>query len=163
VEALRYRSGDGSDHWLYLVDEYGMRASVTAPTDPLLEHWRRRACGPDARPLPSVMRSYAMLVGEDDLFWAVGATDADRGVADAGRPCAQLDSVPFMHAVYWSAYRRGHLRDRDGEQCRVYAVEERSAGRGRRVPARYGIRFPGDDSYWVVPAAEVVLAHTDAR
>jgi len=101
-----------------------------------------------------------MLVGEDDLFWAVGASDADQGAHDAGSPRAPLDSVPLMDAIYWNAYRRGRLRDRDGERCRVYAVEERSAGRGRRVPARYGIRFPDDDSYWVVPENEIVLART---
>jgi hypothetical protein len=160
VEALQYRTDDGSAHWLYVVDEYGMRASVTAPADPLLEHWRRRACGPGACPPPSVARSYTMLVGEDDLFWTVGASDADQEAPDTGRPRAPLDAVPFMDGIYWGTYRRGHLRERDGEQCRVYAVEERSTGKGRRVPARYGIRFPGDDPYWVVPAREVVIAST---
>ncbi|MGA2455599.1 MAG: hypothetical protein ABSG93_19005 [Solirubrobacteraceae bacterium] len=124
----------------------------------MVEHWRRRVHGPGACPPPSAMRSYAMLVSEDDLFWAVGARDPDAGSHDAGRPRAPLDPVPFTHAVYWSAYKRGRLRERDGERCRVHAVEERSAGRGQRVPSRYGIRFPGDDSYWVVPASEIVLA-----
>lgn len=101
-----------------------------------------------------------MLVGEDDLFWAVGARDADQEAPDAGRPRAPLDAVPFVDAIYWGTYRRGHLRERDGEQCRVYAVEERRASKGRRVPARYGIRFPDDDPYWVVPASEIVIAAT---
>jgi hypothetical protein len=162
VEALRFRADDGSAHWLYVVDEYGMSASppVTTAPAPVLECWRRRACGPEACPPRSVVRSYAMLVSEDELFWVVGARDADEGAPDAGRPRASLDSVPFMDAIYWSAYRRGRLRERDGQRCRVYAVEERSAGRGRRVPARYGIRFLDDHSYWVVPAREVVIAPT---
>jgi hypothetical protein len=106
------------------------------------------------------MRSYAMLVGEDDLFWVVGAADADNESPQTDWARAPLDPMPCMDAIYWSAYRRGHLRERDGERCRVYAVEERRAGKGRRVPARYGIRFPDDDSYWVVPAREIVLAQT---
>lgn len=158
VEALHYRTDEGSAHWLYLVDEYGMEASPNVTTDPVVEHWRRRVHGPGACPPPSAMRSYAMLVSEDDLFWAVGARDADAGSHDAGLPRAPLDPAPFAQAVYWSAYQRGRLRERDGERCRVYAAEERPAGRGQRVPARYGIRFPGDDSYWVVPASEIVLA-----
>jgi hypothetical protein len=101
-----------------------------------------------------------MLVGEDALFWAVGARDADTEAPDAGCPRAPLDAVPFVDAIYWGDYRRGHLRERDGEQCRVYAVEDRNVGKGRRVPARYGIRFPDDDPYWVVPASEVVIAST---
>jgi hypothetical protein len=160
TEALHLRSEDGSAHWLYLVDEYGMRASPIVTPDPVVEQWRRRVHGPEACPPPSAMRSYAMLVSEDDLFWAVGANGADEEVPDTGWPRAPLDSVPFMHAVYWGAYRRGHLRDRDGERCRVYAVEERRAGKGRREPARYGIRFPDENSYWVVPAKEIVVAPT---
>jgi len=101
-----------------------------------------------------------MLVGEDDLFWTVGADHADQEAPETRRPRAPFEPVSFLHAIYWSIYRRGRLRERDGEQCRVYAVEERSAGKGRRVPARYGIRFPDDNSYWVVPASEIVLAPT---
>jgi hypothetical protein len=101
-----------------------------------------------------------MLVSEDDLFGSWAPATPTSEAPDTHRPRASLDSVPFMHTVYWGAYRRGHLRDRDGEQCRAYAVEERSAGQGRRVPARYGIRFPDDDSYWMVPANEIVLAQT---
>ena len=76
-----------------------------------------------------------MLVGEDDLFWVVGADDADQESAHTYWERTPLDPLPFMDAIYWSAYRRGHLRERDGERCRVYAVEERSVGKGRRVPA----------------------------
>ncbi len=160
AKVLSFRIDDGSTYWLYFADEYGMRASVPATIDPVLEHWRRLAYGPGACPPPSAMRSHTILVSEDDLFWVVGASDADREAPDAGWPRAPLDPVPFMDAIYWNTYQRGRLRDRDGEQCRVYAVEERNAGKGRRVPARYGIRFPDDDSYWVVPAKEIVLVPT---
>lgn len=159
-EALQFRTVEGDAHWLYVVDEYGMRASPTVTTDPAVEHWRRRVLGREACPPPSAMRSYAMLIGEDDLFWVVGAADADQEPSQADWARTPLDPMPFMDAIYWSAYRRGRLRERDGERCRVYAVEERSVGKGRRVPARYGIRFPDDDSYWVVPAREITLAQT---
>jgi hypothetical protein len=163
-EATHFRAEEGDAHWLYLVDEYGMRASATqVATDPVTEHWRRLAHGPEACPPPGAMRSYPMLVSEDDLFWVVGAGDADQEPPDTPWLRASLEPVPFMHAVYWSAYQRGRLRARNGNQCRVYAVEERRVGKGRRVPARYGIRFPDDDTYWVVPANEIILAPTYNR
>lgn len=161
LEALRYRCEDGDTYWLYVVDEYGMRASAKqVAADPALEHWRRRANAPEACPSPTAMSSYPMLVGEDDLFWVVGADDANPESPETDLALTPLDPVPFMDAIYWSAYQRGRLRERDGERCRVYAVEERSAGKGRRVPVRYGIRFPDDNTYWVVPAKEIVLAST---
>jgi hypothetical protein len=165
LEALRYRCGDGDAYWVYIVDEYGMSASTaaTTATNPVLEYWRRLAYGPGACPPPTAMRSYATLVGEDDLFWVVGADDADLEQVERDLPRAPLDPVPVMDAIYWSAYQRGPLRERDDERCRVYAMEERSAGKGRRVPARYGIRFPDDNTYWVVPANEIVLAPTYRR
>ena len=161
MEALHFCTEEGDAHWLYFADEYGMRASPEqAATDPVLECWRRYAYGPGACPPPGVMSSYAMLVSEDDLFWVVGACEADQEPPDTAWPLSPLEPVPFMHAIYWSAYQRGRLRERDGEECRVYAVEERSAGKGRRKPVRYGIRFPDEASYWVVPAKEIVLAPT---
>ncbi len=103
-----------------------------------------------------------MLVSEDDLFWAVGAADADEEAPTAGWARAPLEIVPYMDGFYWGKYKRGRLRERDGERCRVYAVEDRRISRGKREPARYGIRFPGDRSYWVVPASEIVIAATYA-
>lgn len=164
LEALSYRTSEGNMHWLYVVDEYGMRVSADTTTSPAVEHWRRRVRESETN-VQQAMRSYAMLVSEDDLFWAVGAGDDGVSNADVTTPPlhwppSPLEPVPYMHAIYWTAHPRGRLRDRDGSRCRVYAVEERRAGKGRRVPARYGVRFADDESYWVVPAREIVLAPT---
>lgn len=166
LEALSYRTDEGDVHWLYVVDEYGTRVSADTITSPAVEYWRRRVREP-ATSAQQAIRSYAMLVSEDDLFWAVGAGDADVSDADVAPPTlhwpgSPLEPVPYMHAIYWSTHQRGRLRDRDGKRCRVYAVEERRAGKGRRVPARYGVRFPEDQAYWVVPAREIILAPTHA-
>lgn len=160
LQALHFRASDGDTHWLYVVDQYGehVSARTAAPPHFVTEWYRRLARGPEAC-APLAMNSYGLPIEEDELFWVVGASEADLAPsAEASWPRAPLEPVPFMDALYLSAYPHGRLRDRDGQRCRVYAVEERSAGKGRRVPARYGIRFPDDDTYWVVPAKEIVLA-----
>ncbi len=131
-EALSFRTATGDACWLYRAHEY--------------------SAGLAGKP-----RTYLMLVDEHDLFWAVGAREAAAVAPDLRSPLPPLEPVSFTHAIYWSASRNELLRERHGTMCLVYAVEEQRQ-RGARVPTRYGIRFPDDDSYWVVPAREIYLA-----
>jgi hypothetical protein len=131
-EAFRFRTREGNECWVYVVEE-----SVG---------WARQA-----------PRRHVVVAEEDDLFWVVGARDADLESHNPDELRSPTDPVPFVHGTYWSTPRNKRLRPRNGTRCLVYAVEERNRGRGVRVPVRYGIRFPGDDSYWVVSAAEVDL------
>lgn len=134
TELVRFRTCEGDVCWVYVMEEYGPRSG-----------------GGDAR------RSL-VVAEENDLFWVVGAAQADAEPPPPYVPRLPGESVPFRAATYWSAPGDRTLRDHDGRRCRVYAMEERPAGRGLRRPLRYGIRFVGEDAYWVVPACELALS-----
>ncbi len=53
---------------------------------------------------------------------------------------------------------RQGLRDHHGRRCAVYVVEQRDAGHDLAVTGRCGVRFVGDDAYWVVPALELDIS-----
>jgi hypothetical protein len=134
AEAVRFRTPEGDECRVFLVEEHGVR--------------QRRG----------EARTSLLVVEENDLFWVVGAAQADAEPAHPPVPRLPGESVPFRDATYWCARRNTRLREHNGQRCRVYAVEERRAGRGERGPVRYGIRFPGDEAYWVVPANELILS-----
>lgn len=134
AEAFRFRTPEGDECCLYSVEEYGPRSG-----------------GADAR------RGF-VVAQEDDLLWVIGAAQADAEPPGPYVPRLPGEPVPFRDATYWSAPRNARLGDHNGRRCRVYAVEERHVGRGLRRPVRYGIRFVGEDAYWVVPASELALS-----
>lgn len=151
-------TNEGTEYRCYLIDEYGGAADpAPSPVERYaVAYWRLKFRGPGPC-APRATRSYWDIVSEDDLFWVDGARQADE------EPCwlsAPFAPVPYLGAIFLSGSRHPRLSERDCARCRVYAAEERSAGNGRRKPVRYGIRFLSDDSYWVVPADEIVLART---
>jgi len=128
VEALKGRAPDGTGFSLYQVEE-----------------WARSGNAPTVR--------YGVVVDERETFWAAAASRLERRSrevhGDAQRP------PPLVHATYRSVRNGYGLSDHQGRECVVYAVEQRSGDHGLHVPSRCGVRFVGDDSYWVVPAMEL--------
>jgi hypothetical protein len=96
---------------------------------------------------------YGVVVDERDAFWVASARRIERE-----RPELNADShhvAPLVHATYRSVRNGYGLSEHQGRECVVYAVEQRPGRHGLHVPSRCGVRFIGDESYWVVPALEL--------
>jgi len=110
---------------------------------------------PDREPSRLAARTLENVVGKlaAHRCWAAAASRLERRSrevhGDAQRP------PPLVHATYRSVRNGYGLSDHQGRECVVYAVEQRSGDHGLHVPSRCGVRFVGDDSYWVVPAMEL--------
>jgi hypothetical protein len=91
---------------------------------------------------------YCVVVEDSEVFWAatVRALDA---AAQPGRPSA------FARATYRRRRPNKGLRNHHGDDCVVYAVEQHEADHPFGVSGRCGVRFVGEDAYWVVPAVEL--------
>jgi hypothetical protein len=128
VEIIHGRAPDGTGIRLYLVEEYG-RSGDTATS------------------------RYGVVIDEREAFWASAARQLERQspeLAGAGRRFS-----PLVHATYRSTRNGYGLREHQGRECVVYAVEQREGHHGLHVPSRCGVRFIGDESYWVLPAMEL--------
>jgi len=127
VEVFHVRAPDGTGFSLYWVEEY-------------------------ARSGDAATSRYGVVVDEREAFWVAAARQLERP--------PEIDSnvhrlPPLVHATYRSMRNGYGLSDHQRRECVVYAVEQRSGRHGLHVPSRCGIRFVGDDSYWVVPAMEL--------
>lgn len=127
VEVFCLRAQDGTGFRLYWVEEYA-HAGVVATS------------------------RYGVVVDERETFWAVAARQLARQLPESDvSHCA----APVVHATYRSVRSGYGLREHQGRECVVYAVEQRPGRHGLHVPSRCGIGFVGDDSYWVVPAMDL--------
>ena len=97
---------------------------------------------------------YGVVVDENEVFWAASARrlELESSEADEVSP-----GSPLTYATYSSVPNSNGLGEHQGRECVVYAVEQRTNKHGLHVPSRCGIRFVGDDSYWIVPALELDL------
>jgi hypothetical protein len=97
---------------------------------------------------------YGVVVDERETFWAATARQLERrsGALDAD---SHPRVGPLVRATYRSVRNGYGLSEHQGRECVVYAVEQRPGRHGLHVPSRCGIRFVGDDSYWVVPAMDL--------
>jgi hypothetical protein len=127
VEIALMRTPDGTAFRLYFVEEY------TRFADPL------------------AARCYGVVVDERETFWAAAARHLGK-IRD--EPGDAREIAPLAHATYRNVRGNG-LHEYDGRECVVYVVEQRTGRHGLHVPGRCGIRFVGDDSYWVVPAMDL--------
>lgn len=128
VEVLRLRAPDGTAFGLYSVEEYPRSVDSHTAT------------------------RYGVVVDEREAFWAAAARQLEKA------PEAPGDGpgiAPLARATYRNVRGNQGLRDYEGRECVVYAVEQRPGLHGLHVPSRCGIRFVGDDSYWVVPAMDL--------
>jgi hypothetical protein len=89
---------------------------------------------------------YGVVVDERDSFWVASV----RRLEPAGSW-----EAPLARATYRAVPGSPGLRDYQGRECVVYAVEQWNNDHGLQVPGRCGVRFVGDDSYWIVPAIEL--------
>ncbi len=97
-------------------------------------------------------RRYGVVVDERDAFWA---TFADTLALQSPEPDDGAEVVPLARATYRTVRRGWGLREHQGRECLVYVVEQLIAEHELHVPSRCGVRFVGDDSYWVLPAVEL--------
>ncbi len=129
TEVLNTRAYDGTHFRCYSVEEYPLRGYI----------------GPPAR--------YSVVIDERDVFWIGAAHTLESSpLAESG---AEQHAAPFARGVYRSRRNGRSLHEYDGGDCVVYAVEQRGSARGLLVASRCGIRFVGDESYWVVPAIDL--------
>jgi hypothetical protein len=129
VEVVGLRAYDGTDFRVYWVEEY-RRSGDT-----------RHLC------------SYGVVIDESEMFWVASARRLELGSAEPDQ--AQPGRVPLMIGTYRSLRHGVGLSEHQGQACIVYAVERVMDDTGTFVPSRCGVRFVGDDAYWVVPAAEL--------
>lgn len=93
---------------------------------------------------------YMIVIEESETFWitSVRRLNSQSTAQDGARMTPTI-------ATYRSL-RSGHgLDEHQGCECVVYALERQQGKRGLHVTSRCGVRFGGDDSYWVVPAIEL--------
>jgi hypothetical protein len=128
VEVIHIRARDGTGFRLYFVEEY--ERSGQAATS-----------------------RYGVIIDEREVFWAVAAHRLERQSPELDG--AGHHVTPLVHATYRSVRPGDGLREHQGRECVVYAVEQREGRHGLHVPSRCGVRFVGDESYWVVPAMEL--------
>ena len=100
-----------------------------------------------------VTSRYGVVVDEREVFWATVARRLERELPELDADGQR--GTPRVHATYRSVRAGYGLREHQGRECVVYAVEQREGPYGLDVPSRCGVRFVGDDSYWVVPAMEL--------
>ncbi len=122
------RAHDGTGFRLYWVEEYGRSGDKTTGR-------------------------YGVVVDEREAFWATTASRLERKSPEFDGD-GQV-TAPRVHATYRSVRNGYGLREHQGRECVVYAVEQREGGHGLDVLSRCGVRFVGDESYWVVPAMEL--------
>jgi hypothetical protein len=96
---------------------------------------------------------YGVVVDERDSFWVASVRRLEP--APSERADATLRGAPLARATYRAVPGSPGLRDYQGRECVVYAVEQWSNDYGLQVPGRCGVRFVGDDSYWIVPTIEL--------
>ncbi len=113
---------------MYWVDEYTRFGEVTAASP------------------------YGVVVDEDDAFWVAAARRLKVQSSDELSPWR-----PLTRATYRGVPNSKGLREHQGRECVVYAVERRTNNHSLHVPNRCGVRFVGDDSHWIVPALELDL------
>jgi hypothetical protein len=128
VEVFYVRAPDGTGFCLYWVEEYA-RTGDTATS------------------------RYGVVVDEGEAFWVAAARQLERPSRRTDGDVHRLP--PLVHATYRSIRNGYGLGDHQRRECVVYAVEQRRGRHGLHVPSRCGVRFVGDDSYWVVPAMEL--------
>jgi hypothetical protein len=91
---------------------------------------------------PATAKRYSVVVEESEAFWIVSARNLASGAST-------------MRGTYRSVWKGKGLREHQHRECIVYAVEHQRNRDGILASSRCGVRFIGDDSYWVVPAIEV--------
>ena len=129
VEVLYVRAHDGTAFRFYWVEEYARSGN------------------------PTPINRYGVVVDERDSFWVAAAPSLASHSPETHED--DHDIAPLARATY-RRMRKGYgLRELDGRECVVYVVEQLRGDHGLHVPSRCGVRFVGDDSYWVVPAIEL--------
>lgn len=122
------RAHDGTGFRLFWVEEYGRSGNEAT-------------------------RRYGVVVDEREAFWAAAACRLELQSSELGGGGDRV--APVVHATYRSERNGYGLREHQGRECVVYAVEQREGRHGLDVPSRCGVRFVGDESYWVLPAMEL--------
>jgi hypothetical protein len=101
----------------------------------------------------AITSCYGVVVDERESFWAAAARQLERRLGELDADSHHV--APLVRATYRSVRNGYGLSEHQGRECVVYAVEQRSGHHGLHVPSRCGVRFVGDDSYWVVPAMDL--------
>jgi hypothetical protein len=128
VEVIHVRARDGTGFRLYWVEEYE-RSGKTATS------------------------RYGVVIDEREVFWTTAARRLERQSPELDG--AGHHVTPLVRATYRTVRTGYGLREHQGRECVVYAVEQREGHHGLHVPSRCGVRFIGYDSYWVVPAMDL--------
>ncbi len=129
VEVLTGRTINGTEFRLYWVEE--------CP-----RHWNAATAS-----------RYGVVVDNPDSFWVATARRLEPRASE--RDEGILGEALLARATYRSVRGSNGLREYQGRECVVYAVEQWRNDYGLHVPGRCGVRFVGDDSYWIVPAIEL--------
>jgi hypothetical protein len=128
-EVLWARTPEGTEFGWYLVDEYARSGN------------------------PATAKRYSVVVEESEAFWVASARtlELQPPATDAPNPGV----APILRGRYRTVWEGKGLHEHQGRECIVYAVEHQRNKDGIHAPSRCGVRFIGDDGYWVVPAIEI--------
>jgi hypothetical protein len=129
AEILWARTSEGTEFGWYLVDEYARSGN------------------------PASAKRYSVIVEESEAFWVVSARRLPSQSPEPDTP--SIAGASTVRGTYRSVWKGKGLREHQHRECIVYAVEHQLNKYGILAPSRCGVRFVGDDSYWVVPAIEV--------